>query len=159
MSTTTIYNYLKVNDDLITSGQPTEAQLRAAAAEGFVTVINLATNHPDDALPNEAGLVQSLGLTYIHIPVAWGGPRPEDFAAFERVLSRRPASKTLLHCAANYRATAFYSLYAQKHLGWSEAQAEAFRARIWAGSDYPVWEQFIAHIRAQINGPAASSNP
>ncbi len=157
MSTAAIYNYLQVDDDLCLGGQPTEAQLRAAAAEGFVTVINLATLHPDDALQDEAGLVQALGLTYIHLPVAWGNPRPEDFAAFERAFSSRPAGKTLLHCAANYRATAFYGLYAQKHLGWSEAQAEVFRAQIWAGSNYPVWEQFIAHIRAQLNGPAAGS--
>ncbi|MBL8058201.1 MAG: protein tyrosine phosphatase family protein [Anaerolineales bacterium] len=152
MSTQSIYNYRLVDDQLITGGQPTAEQLRAAAAEGVVLVINLATYSPGHSLEDEAGLVQSLGLAYIHIPVEWGRPRPEDFEAFERAMAARPAGKTLLHCAANFRVTAFYSLYAQKHLGWSVEQAEAFRASIWAGSDYPVWEQFIAALRAQIAG-------
>jgi hypothetical protein len=36
------------------------------------------------------------------------------------------------------------------HLGWSEAQADQFRASIWQGSDYPVWEMFIDDLKAQI---------
>jgi protein tyrosine phosphatase (PTP) superfamily phosphohydrolase (DUF442 family) len=150
MSTATIYNYIKVDDQIITGGQPTADQLKAAAAEGVVTVINLATLSPGHSLEDEAGLVQALGLTYIHIPVEWDHPRPEDFDAFERAMAGRPAGLTLLHCAANYRVTAFYSLYAQKHLGWSEAQADAFRAQIWAGSHYPVWDKLIADIKARI---------
>ncbi|MDW8324976.1 MAG: hypothetical protein RMK99_00295 [Anaerolineales bacterium] len=54
--------------------------------------------------------------------------------------------------------TAFYSLYAQKHLGWSEAKAEKFRATLWAGSHYPVWEVFIARMRRRIaEGQAGSA--
>ncbi len=54
----------------------------------------------------------------------------------------------LIHCAANFRVTAFYSLYAQKHLGWSPAQAADFRASIWAGSDYVIWNNFIRAMQA-----------
>jgi hypothetical protein len=59
-------------------------------------------------------------------------------------------AKMLIHCAANFRVTAFYSLYALKYLGWTETQADAFRASIWQGSDYPVWEAFIAEIKTRI---------
>jgi hypothetical protein len=69
-------------------------------------------------------------------------------------MAQIPAGKTLIHCAANFRVTAFYSLYAQKHLGWSAAQAEAFRAAIWSGSHEPIWEQFIARIKAEIERAA-----
>jgi len=54
------------------------------------------------------------------------------------------AARAILHRegrrpgAANYRVTAFLSLYAQKHWGWSEAEADTFRARIWAGSNHPI---------------------
>lgn len=154
MSTTEIYNYLQVNDQIITGGQPTEDQLRSAAAEGITTVINLATFDPGHSLEDEAGLAHSLGMAYYPIPVEWGNPKDSDFAAFERVMEQLPAGetpgKTLIHCAANFRVTAFYALYAQKHLGWSEAQADAFRAQIWQGSHYPVWERFIAHVKAQV---------
>jgi protein tyrosine phosphatase (PTP) superfamily phosphohydrolase (DUF442 family) len=150
MSTENITNYRRVNDQISTGGQPTEEQFRAAAAEGFKTVINLATINPRYSLEDEAGLVKSLGMTYYHIPVEWEQPQASDFAAFEEVLLQLPASKTLIHCAANFRVTAFYSLYAMKHLGWSEAQAAEFRAAIWADSDYPIWEKFIGKMQTNI---------
>ena len=135
-----------------TAGQPTEDQLRDAAAEGFTTIINLAPVNPPYTPANEAGLARELGLNYIYIPVAWNNPTDADFAAFERAMSETAGDKTLIHCAANFRVTAFYTLYAQKHLGWSEAQAAALRDRIWAGSDYPVWEAFIARKAAESEG-------
>lgn len=152
MSTTDIYNFRKVNDHLITGGQPTEAQLRAAAAEGFTVVINLATINPEQPLKDEAGLVASLGMTYHHIPVVWQEPKSSDFEAFERAMQQTAGENVLLHCAANFRVTAFYSLYAMKHLGWSADQASQFRQSIWAGSDYPVWESFIQQTEAGILG-------
>lgn len=156
MSTSLIYNFRPVNAEIITGGQPTADQLRSAAAEGFTAVINLATDSPGRSLPDEAGLVRGLGLAYFHIPVDWERPQAADFEAFERALAERPAGKLLIHCAANFRVTAFYSLYAQKHLGWSADQAAEFRASIWAGSHYPVWEAFIAAMQARLAGrPAA----
>ncbi len=155
MSTTTqdIYNYRKVNDTLITGGQPTEQQIRAAADEGFETVINLATGDARNALPDEGRVVRSLGMAYHHIPVEWEHPTAGDFAAFEGVMREVADAKTLLHCAANFRVTAFYSLYALKHLGWSEDEADKFRASVWSGSHYPVWETFIAEMKARILAP------
>jgi protein tyrosine phosphatase (PTP) superfamily phosphohydrolase (DUF442 family) len=149
-NTETIYNYRKVDEQTITGGQPSEEQLRAAVAEGYNTVINLATINPRYSLPDEAGLAQSLGMAYHHIPVDWEHPRESDFDEFERVMQALPEGKVLIHCAANFRVTAFYSLYAQKHLGWSDAQAEGFRASVWQGSHYPVWEDFIGRMRSSI---------
>lgn len=154
MTTEDIYNYRRVNDQLITGGQPTEEQLQAAAAEGVTTVVNLAPINPRYSLPDEPGLVHALGMAYYHIPVDWEGPKPSDYEAFESVMQDLPAGKTLVHCAANFRVTAFYSLYALKHLGWSEAQADEFRASVWQGSDYPVWEDFISRMKARIQDRA-----
>ena len=53
MSTADIYNYRQVNDRISTGGQPTEDQLRSAAAEGFTTIINLATIDPARSLPDK----------------------------------------------------------------------------------------------------------
>jgi protein tyrosine phosphatase (PTP) superfamily phosphohydrolase (DUF442 family) len=152
MSTQAIYNYRRVHDQLITGGQPKEEQLKAAAAEGFKIVINLAPINPCYSLDDEEGLVRSLGMTYHHIPVDWEHPQASDFETFEKVMQQLPAEKTLIHCAANFRVTAFYSLYALKHLGWSEAQADEFRASIWQGSNYPVWEMFIQQLKTRISG-------
>jgi protein tyrosine phosphatase (PTP) superfamily phosphohydrolase (DUF442 family) len=102
---------------------------------------------------DEAGLVQSLGMRYHYIPVVWDDPQNSDFVAFERVMQMPPEDKTLIHCVANFRVTAFFSLYARKHLGWSAEQADAFRASIWQGSDYPIWEAFVERMNAQIDKP------
>jgi protein tyrosine phosphatase (PTP) superfamily phosphohydrolase (DUF442 family) len=150
MSTEEIHNYRRINDQVITGGQPTEEQLKAAADEGFRAVINLAPINPRYSLDDEPGLVRSLGMAYRHIPIDWDSPTPSDFAAFEQVMNELPAEKTLIHCAANFRVTAFYSLYALKHLGWSSDQADELRASIWQGSDYPVWETFIGEMKADI---------
>jgi uncharacterized protein (TIGR01244 family) len=148
-----IYHYQKVDERISTAGQPTEEQLRAAVVEGFTTVINLAPIDPDQSLKDEAGLVRSLGMTYHHIPVDWENPQDSDFAAFEAIMQASSAEKILIHCAANFRVTAFYSLYAMKRLGWTELQADEFRASIWAGSNYPIWEKFISDMKGRISRP------
>lgn len=150
MSTSEIYNYRFIHEKLVSGGQPTQEQLAAAAQEGFEVVINLATDHSTPILDGEAAFVRSLGLAYYNIPVEWDNPQESDFAAFETLMPQLTGRKTLLHCAANFRATAFYSLYAQKHLNWTETQAEEFRASVWQGSDYPVWEAFIRRVREKI---------
>lgn len=119
---------------MITGGQPTAEQFAAVAAEGTELVVNLPPHDPARSLPDEAGLVRSLGMNYVHIPVDSEHPTDADFATFEQTMLQRSERKALIHCVANYRATAFYSLDAQKHRGWSDAQANALRARIWQGS-------------------------
>ena len=155
MSIDEIYNARQVDDHLLTSGQPTEEQLRAVAAAGIDTVVNLAPHDASNALADEPGLLRALGLTYHHVPVVFANPTEEDFAAFEQVMAELPPeSRTLVHCAANFRVSAFYGLYGIKRLGWSVEQAEAFRAPIWDGSDYPVWEAFISQMQQRLTGAA-----
>lgn len=141
------YNFLKVDDHTFTAGQPSEDQLASAAESGIQVVINLAPYYPGDSLPDEAGTVQSLGMQYHNIPVNWENPTRQDFDRFESVMQQVGQKKVLVHCAANFRATAFYSLYAQRHLGWSQSQGEHFRSQIWQGSHYLAWESLIQAIQ------------
>ena len=155
MSTKDIYNFKTINEKIATGGQPSEEQLHSAANEGFSTVINLATVDPRYSLKDEAGLVRSLGMNYFHIPVAWENPQKSDFEAFEQALKTAENDKTLIHCAANYRVTAFFSLYAMKHLGWSEEQANELMAHVWKQGQYPVWDQFVQEMRGEKLSPLA----
>ena len=151
-----IRGVVRVDDHTLTAGQPTEEQLRAVAAEGVEVVINLATISPRYSLPDEAGLVKALGLEYVHLPVEWDNPLPEDFEAFSRTMDDAAGRHVFIHCAANFRVTAFYGLYAMRRLGWTEAQADALRARIWQHHQYPIWEKFMSDMKARIaaEGPA-----
>ena len=150
MSTEKIYNYRKIDERVITGGQPRAKELRDAAAEGFTAVINLAPYDKRYSIDDEPGLVASLGMQYVHIPVDWERPTESDLAAFEHAMQTHRNDKTLVHCAANFRVTAFYSLYALEHLGWTQAQADALRASIWRGSDFPQWDRFVAEQTARI---------
>ena len=156
--TKSIRNFVSVNEQYATAGQPSEEQLKAAAAEGFETIINLATINPRYSLQDEGASVRALGMTYHHIPVEWDRPTDADFKAFEAAMQAAPRDKTLIHCAANFRATAFYGLYAMKHLGWSKAEAEKLRAAVWAGGNYPVWQEFIERNEAEIERTRSGSD-
>jgi protein tyrosine phosphatase (PTP) superfamily phosphohydrolase (DUF442 family) len=149
MSTEDIQNYYKVDERVITGGQPTEGQIRSAAEDGYQMVVNLATIDPRYSLDDEGGLAQSVGMDYHHIPVEWGAPKPEDFEAFVAVMQANQDKRVLVHCAANYRATAFYGLYGMQKLGWSAAQADALRAAVWQ-REYPVWDAFMESMKARI---------
>lgn len=145
-----LYNARWVNPNLLTAGQPTEDQLQEAASCGFRAVVNLAPVTSSNSLPNEGALVHHLGMKYIHIPVDWEAPTDCDFDQFAQAMRQSSGEKTLVHCAANFRASAFYSLYALKELGWTPEQAEQFRNPIWEGSDYPVWVAFISQMTDSI---------
>lgn len=151
MSTTEIYNYRFIDEKVITAGQPTEAQLHAAADEGFQAVINLAPHNSGNALADEPGLCQQLGLAYHYIPVDWNNPTVEDYQAFAAAMSQVQGQKTLIHCAANYRVTAFFSSYAMNHLGWTRDQADTLLNSIWTQdprySVNEVWSSFLNAVR------------
>jgi uncharacterized protein (TIGR01244 family) len=136
----TITNYLKLSDRLTTAGQPTIAEFTAVQAAGYQTVVNLALPSSTNALPDEAAIVQSLGLEYIHIPVQWEQPTIADLQRFFAVLDRddRPV---FVHCALNMRVSAFVYLYRRLRQGVSSEVALADLHQIW--EPIPVWQQFI----------------
>lgn len=150
MSTQDIYHYVKVNDRIVTAGQPSEEQLQSAAEEGFQAVINLAPHDSRNALPDEASTVTTTGMTYHYLPVVWENPQPDDFEKFTETLKQLGNQKVLIHCAANYRVTAFFGLYAMRELNWSEAQADQLMANFWARGEYPIWDNFIQRLKTII---------
>lgn len=74
-----IYHFLKLSDQVSTAGQPTAAQFSVIQEAGYQVVINLAPLQSSNALPNEQTIVEALGMEYIHIPVLWDDPTPENF--------------------------------------------------------------------------------
>jgi protein tyrosine phosphatase (PTP) superfamily phosphohydrolase (DUF442 family) len=144
---TDIRNFLAIDEDLATAGQPTEDQLRDVAAEGYAAVINLGLLDPKYCLADEAGLAASLGLRYHHIPVKFDAPTVDDFRAFVAAMDARAGAKTLVHCAANYRVSAFVALYGELRLGWPRARADELARRVWSPNE--TWLAFIARCRAE----------
>lgn len=136
-----IRNFRRLDDRVITAGMPTEEQLRAVAATGVETVINLALPTSPGALPDEQATVTSLGMDYVHIPVKFDAPSAADLAAFCGAMEARRGQKLFVHCAANYRVSAFMALYRIRHRGWSSDAALAELREVWEPDE--VWSRFI----------------
>ncbi|PLY10009.1 MAG: hypothetical protein C0626_06940 [Arcobacter sp.] len=111
MNSETILNYIKINDMISTSGQPTKEQFETILKDDFDVVINLALSTATNALDNEDKIVSTLGMTYIHIPVDFENPTIENLKLFLTLLSSLEDKKVLVHCALNYRASAFMYVY------------------------------------------------
>ncbi len=138
-----IINFRRLGPDLITGGQPTEAELALAAAAGAEVVINLGRLDPAYALPDERGTVAALGLIYEHIPVVWAEPTAADLDAFFAAMARYAGRRLFVHCAANYRASAFNLLYRVLRLGWRIEDALPDMHAIWDPAEYPQWQAFL----------------
>ena len=107
------------------------------------TVINLAPHNVPYALPNEAELVTSLGMQYINIPVNWNTPTKDGLDKFMDAMHENKDGKVLVHCEANFRASAFISMYRILRGGWKEEDALEVLHHIWDEDAYPVWKMFI----------------
>jgi protein tyrosine phosphatase (PTP) superfamily phosphohydrolase (DUF442 family)/predicted kinase len=144
-----IINFRRLSDRLVTGGQATEEQLALAAAAGAEVVINLGRLDPAYALADERGTVAALGMTYEHIPVIWADPTPTDLDAFFAAMDRHAGRRVLVHCAANYRASAFNMLYRVLRLGWRVEDARPDMDAIWDPAEYPQWQAFLERALAQ----------
>jgi len=136
-----IYNFVSVSDGLSCSGQPREAQLSAIAADGYRVVINLGLADGKYALNDEETSVTQLGMTYHHLPVLFDNPQLTDLSAFISLMDLYKGEKTLVHCAANYRASAFTGLYLLYLNEFDEDGALSFIEEVWQPD--AVWQQFI----------------
>ena len=138
-----MYNFLTLSEDLFTGGMPTVDQLEDASRQGVQVVVNLAPHDVIDALRDEEKLVTSLGMHYINIPVLWNTPTRDGLDRFMDAMDENRGKKILVHCQANFRATAFMALYRILRLGWNAEDAMKGMDMIWDVEDYPIWKMFI----------------
>jgi protein tyrosine phosphatase (PTP) superfamily phosphohydrolase (DUF442 family) len=154
MSLNQILNYFPIFDNLATAGQPQREQFLDISRAGYTVVINLALTTSDNAIPDEAIVVNNLGMEYIHIPVVWEAPQPGDFERFCTELERLRRQKVFVHCALNMRVSAFVYLYRVLYLGANPDEVKWDMLSIWEPEG--VWKDFIA---VQLNErPAPGRN-
>jgi uncharacterized protein (TIGR01244 family) len=118
-----IRNFLRVNEEFCTGGQPRLEHLAQLKAEGVKAVINLRrpTEHRAEEEEAEA---KRLGLRYFNIPVAFGEPQDEQADEFLK-LTDDPANRpAFIHCTGAIRVGAFWMIRRVLRDGWTLEKAE-----------------------------------
>jgi protein tyrosine phosphatase (PTP) superfamily phosphohydrolase (DUF442 family) len=136
-----IYNFCQVSDTLACAGQPTEQQLKQLADENYQAIVNLSMPRTKYVLPDEAGIIASLGMDYYHIPVVFDEPRLSELSDFIDFMNRNLGKKILVHCVANNRASVFMGLYLLTTGKLTREEMQTFIEEIWQPD--AIWDQFL----------------
>ncbi len=106
--------FATVGDDMFIGGQPTEKALRDLKARGVTTVVNLRMPEEMQRIDfDEAALVKSLGMKYVHIPMRGSAENPYGPKELDRFAEAMASAdgKVLLHCTVAWRASHLWGAY------------------------------------------------
>jgi uncharacterized protein (TIGR01244 family) len=136
-----IRNFLKINDQFCTGGQPRMEHLDQLKADGVKAIINLRTPEEHRAAEEEAK-AKELGLRYFNIPVVFRDPKTEQVDEFLK-LTDDPANRpAFIHCTAAIRVGAFWMIRRIVRDGWTIEQAEE-EARKVGLRESPHLDEFV----------------
>src|SRR3712207_4237327 len=118
-----IRNFLRVNDQFCTGGQPRLEHLEKLKAEGVKAVINLRPRGERRAEEEEAK-AKELGLRYFNIPVVFAEPKEEQATEFLKITDDPENRPAFIHCAGAVRVGAFWMIRRVLRDGWTIEAAE-----------------------------------
>ena len=152
-----IRNFLRVNKDFCTGGQPRLEHLEQLKAEGVKSIINLRPPSEHRAAEEEAK-AKELGLRYFNIPVAFGNPNEEQVAEFLKITDDPDNRPIFIHCTAAVRVGAFWMIRRVLRDGWKieDAQAEAEKVGL---RESPHWLEFARKYIETHRKAAIPSHP
>lgn len=144
-----IINFIKINDNISTSGQPTKKQFEKIAKAGFDVVLNLAVANSEGKIENEDDIVTTLGMNYIHIPVEFLEPTHKNLQDFIDILSSLSAKRVWVHCIMNYRVSAFMYVYHKYVLRtpFNNINLEVFEE--WSPDE--KWQKIMKTVPEELN--------
>jgi len=137
----TILNTIVINGRISTSGQPSPNQFSEIAEAGFTSLINLAMPNSTNALPDEGGFVSEAGMNYFHIPVPFDAPTLAHLSLFLKLMKALEKEKIWVHCALNWRVSAFMAHYQKGVLKLSEAERVPMLQN-WKPDE--IWQEFLS---------------
>jgi protein tyrosine phosphatase (PTP) superfamily phosphohydrolase (DUF442 family) len=118
-----IRNFVRVNDEFCTGGQPRLEHLESLKAEGVKAIINLRTPGEHRAAEEEAK-AKELGLRYFNIPVVFAEPKEEQATEFLKITDDPRNRPAFIHCTAAVRVGAFWMIRRVLRDGWKLEAAE-----------------------------------
>lgn len=135
-----IRNFLRVNKDFCTGGQPRLEHLEKLKAEGVKSIINLRQPSEHRAAEEEAK-AKELGLRYFNIPVVFTNPNEDQVTEFLKVTDDPENRPIFIHCTAAIRVGAFWMIRRVLRDGWKIEDAEAEATKIGL-RESPHWNEF-----------------
>jgi len=118
-----IRNFLRVNEEFCTGGQPRPEHLQQLKADGVKAIINLRPPTEHRAAEEEAK-AKELGLRYFNIPVVFGDPKDEQVTEFLKILDDPANRPAFIHCTSAIRVGAFWMIRRVLRDGWTVDVAE-----------------------------------
>jgi uncharacterized protein (TIGR01244 family) len=150
-----IRNFLRVNKEFCTGGQPRLEHLQQLKDEGVKAIINLRPPGEHRAAEEEAR-VKELGLRYFNIPVAFGEPKDEQVAEFLKITDDESNRPAFIHCTSAIRVGAFWMIRRVLRDGWAVDDAEEEAKKIGL-KENPHWNEFARRYIENHRTPKAST--
>jgi len=118
-----IRNFLRVNKEFCTGGQPRLEHLAKLKEEGVKAIINLRTPGEHRA-EEEKAEAERLGLRYFNVPVVYREPKEEQVTEFLKLTDDEANRPAFIHCTAAIRVGAFWMIRRVLRDGWTIEEAE-----------------------------------
>lgn len=151
-----IKNFLRVNKEFCTGGQPSLEHLEKLKGEGVKAIINL--RQPSEyAAAEEEAAAKKLGLRYFNIPVSAAEPKDEQVTEFLKVTDDPQNRPAFIHCRSAARVGAFWMIRRVLRDGWKTEDAAAEADKIGL-RDHPVLSEF-ARKYIETHRKAAAALP
>jgi len=155
-----IKNFGQMDERFYRGAEPKGIEdIEALKELGINTVIDLQAK-PE---PDERGMVESLGMRYVNIPmVDKAYPRPEWVAQFLKTVDDPSTGKFFVHCAGGrHRTGSMGAVYRYEKYGWSYDQVYAEMKQYdfytsWGHGDFKTFVQdYASQMQARHTQPAA----
>jgi len=117
-----VANRAQPTPDLVTGGQPGQSHFEALRAAGVEVVLDI--RDPMEPRPfDEPGLLQSLGMEYVCIPVMQGSLTDQLMERLLEVVRANQGRSMLFHCASGNRVAGPMIAYLMLDQGMDEEAA------------------------------------
>lgn len=152
-----IRNFLRINEQFCTGGQPRLEHLQQLKDEGVKAIINLRPPGEHRAAEEEAK-ARELGLRYFNIPVVFGDPKDEQATEFLKVTDDPANRPAFIHCASAIRVGAFWLIRRVLRDGWSIEKAEEEAKKVGLTENPHLNEFARSYIKRYQESPPAKGS-
>lgn len=148
--TVKVKNFGQMDDRFYRGGQPKEKDYKDLAQLGIKTIIDLRDDPEEYSKP----IVESLGMTYVNIPmIAKKYPTPETTATFLKTVNDPATGKFFVHCAGGrHRTGVMGAVYRFEFYKWNFDQVykEMKQYDFYTSWGHGAFKDFVKDYYAQV---------